>query len=326
MTGASRDPSPLPAARPRRKALKRLMIAAVALVLVLALVTVGVAFYVGWSLTHPARKAIEETPDRYGLAYTDVTFPSRGDGVTLKGWFIPARSEGKKGMTIVFAHGYRGNRTQPDVPGLAVAKALNAAGYDLLLFDFRGNGESEGSFTSVGQYETDDLLGAIDWVRQTGTPGQPVGVIGFSMGASTALMAAAAEPAVAGVVADSPFSNLKRYLEANLSVWSDLPQFPFTPLILALLPPVLDVDPAAVDPLSAVDRIYPRPVLFIHNEADDAIPYTESERMWQKHPDRFEFWKPAEGGHVGTYKTYPEDYIRRIVAFFDAAFLKRDTN
>lgn len=319
MANAPQASLSLPAARSRRRKLrKRLLVAAVALVLTVALATAGLAFYVGWSLTHPARKAIAETPDRYGLAYTDVTFPSRGDGVTLKGWFIPAGGD-KKGMTLVFAHGYRGNRTQPDVPGLAVARALAAEGYDLLLFDFRSNGESEGSFTSVGQYETDDLLGAIDWVRQTGTPGQPVGVIGFSMGASTALMAAAAEPAVVGVVADSPFSNLKEYLEANLSVWSNLPQFPFTPLILALLPPVLGVDPAAVDPLSAVDRIYPRPVLFIHNEADDAIPYTESEMMWQRHPDRFQFWKPAEGGHVGTYKTYPEEYINRVAAFFDAA-------
>jgi uncharacterized protein len=319
MANAPQASLSLPAAKSRRQTWRRrLLIAAVALVLAVAAGTSGLAFFVGWSLTHPARKAIAETPDRYGLAYTDVTFPSRGGAVTLKGWFLPARGD-KKGMTLVFAHGYRGNRTQPDVPALAVAQALAGKGYDLLLFDFRSNGESEGSFTSVGQYETDDLLGAIDWVRRTGAPGQPVGVIGFSMGASTALMAAAAEPDVAGVVADSPFSNLKRYLEANLSIWSNLPHFPFTPLILAIMPPVLGVDPAAVDPLSAVDRIYPRPILFIHNEADGTIPYTESEMMWQRHPDRFQFWKPAEGGHVGTYKTYPEEYISRVEAFFDAA-------
>jgi len=308
---------PAPASK-RNKALKRLLIGFVILVFLLFLATAGISFFVGWSLSHPDREPVSETPEKYGLAYTDVSFVSRDGETGLEGWLIPASGE-KKGKTIVFAHGYSRNRLQSDVPGLAVARGLSEAGYDLLLFDFRGSGESGGSFTSVGQYETGDLLGAIDWVRSTGTPGQPVGLIGFSMGAATALMAAAADPDVFAVVADSPFSNLKEYLEANLSYWSNLPNFPFTPMIMTLLPLALDIDPASVDPYNAVNAIYPRPILFIHNEEDKAIRYSESEKMQQRHPDRFELWNAGAGGHVGTYKTFPDEYIRRVTAFFDAA-------
>lgn len=303
----------------RRRTARRILAGVIAFVVILLLAVVGISFFVGWSLSHPEREAISDMPGSYGLDYTEVSFVSRDGETGLKGWLIPAAGAEKKGKTIVFAHGYSRNRLQSDVPGLAVAKGLSEAGYDLLMFDFRGSGESGGSFTSVGQYETYDLLGAIDWVRNTGTPGQPVGLIGFSMGAATALMAAAADPEVIGVVADSPFSNLKEYLEANLSYWSNLPNFPFTPLIMWLLPQALDIDPASVDPYSAVNDIYPRPILFIHNEEDKAIPYTESLKMQQRHPDRFELWNAGAGGHVGTYKAFPDEYIRRVVTFFDSA-------
>jgi fermentation-respiration switch protein FrsA (DUF1100 family) len=300
----------------KKRRWKTALTAALCVLLVAVIAVVGISFYVGWQLTHPAREPIKETPGDYGLDYTEVDFASRADGVPLKGWFVPAAG-GNKGLTVIMAHGYRNNRAQQNVPGLQVAERLSKEGFDLFMFDFRGHGESGGKFVSVGQHEMKDLLGAIDWVRQQGTPGQPVALLGFSMGASTSLMAAAAEPAVAGVVADSPFSNLYEYLQENLSVWSNLPNFPFTPTILAIMPPLLDVDPKAVDPRSAVDDIYPRPILFIHSVEDGSIPYTESERMWQRHPDRFQFWKADSGDHVRVFKTSPEEYMERVTAFLN---------
>jgi len=300
----------------RRSAWRIALVALLILVLLAVLAVAGISFYVGWQLTHPERKPVAETPRDYGMDYKEVEFFSREDAVPLKGWFVPSSGSGK-GLTVVIAHGYRNNRTQENVPGLAVARELSRAGYDLFLFDFRGHGESGGTFTSVGQHEQKDLHGAIDWVRKQGRPGQPVALLGFSMGASTSLMVAAADPEVAGVVADSPFSNLYEYLQENLSVWSDLPDFHFTPTILAIMPPLLDVDPASVDPLTAVNRIYPRPILFIHSVEDGSIPYTESERMWRQHPDRFQFWKADAGDHVKVYETYPREYIERVTAFFD---------
>lgn len=77
------------AARPRRKPFKTVLLALILLVVFLLLVSVGVSTYVGWQLTHPARKALADSPDRYGLAYTPIQFPSRTQDVTLEGWYIP---------------------------------------------------------------------------------------------------------------------------------------------------------------------------------------------------------------------------------------------
>lgn len=299
--------------RKTRKWIKYLIWGVSVLLILALLVCIGISAYVGWNLTHPEREPITSSPADYGLAYEDVTFPSRDGEVNLKGWFLPAEIEAK--MTLIMAHGYEHNRQNSGLPALEFAKPLVAAGYQLLLFDFRNSGESEGDMTSVGQFEKQDLLGAIDWVKQHYN--QPIGLIGYSMGASTALITAAEAPEVVGVVADSPFNNLRNYLEDNLSIWSDLPNFPFTPLIMTIIPPLTGMDPDEVDPLSSVDQIYPRPVLFIHGDGDDAIPYQHSEAMYQKHPDVFTLWIPKGAGHIEGYNMYPEEYTEKVIQFFD---------
>jgi len=291
---------------------KRFALIIIALVVLAIAACSGISIFVGWSLTHPLRKPLDDSPDHYGIAYDSVEFPSRQGGIVLKGWFLHAAKPG--GTTLIMAHGYSGNRLEKGLPALSLAKSLTEAGYPVLMFDFRNSGESGGKLTSVGYYEQEDLLGAVDWVKDH-FPGR-IGLIGFSMGGTTALLAAAREPDIVGVVADSPFSNLKTYLQANLPVWSHLPAFPFTPLIMTLLPPATGIRPEKVDALSAVDRIYPRPVLFIHSRDDKAIPYTESRKLWEKHKDRFIYWETSKAGHVGSYALQPEEYANRVLAFF----------
>ncbi|SFL11968.1 Alpha/beta hydrolase family protein [Paenibacillus sp. 1_12] len=303
------------AARPRRKPITTVLLGLILLIVILFLVSVGVSTYVGWQLTHPERKALTDSPDRYGLAFTPIQFPSRSQDVTLKGWYIPATTEPTPDkLTIIMAHGYRENRLQSGAEAIKLTKALTAQGFDVVMFDFRSSGESGGSLTTVGYLEKGDLLGAIDWVRAQ-HPGR-IALHGFSMGAATSLLAAADEPDIAGVVADSPFNHLTRYLEDNLPVWSHLPSFPYTPLILGILPPLTNMDPDQVDALSAVDRVYPRPVLFIHSIEDGSIPYSNSEAMWAKHKDRFQIWQTTGKEHVRSHAKFAKEYEEKVIAFY----------
>jgi pimeloyl-ACP methyl ester carboxylesterase len=283
-------------------------------VLLIFIGCIAISAYVGWQLIHPVRRSIDDSPETFGLAYRDIEFPSRTKDAVLKGWFLPAAKQ-DSAMTLILAHGYAGTRLEKGLPALALAASCVEAGYHVLMFDFRNSGQSSGNLTTVGFLEKYDLLGAVDWVRDH--VGSRIGLIGFSMGGTTSLLVAAEEPEVLGVVADSPFSQLKPYLRHNLSVWSRLPKFPFTPLIMTILPRLAKMDPSRVDALTAMDLIYPRPVLFIHSQDDMAIPYTQSEAMWSKHQDRFEFWKTAQAPHVGTYKLQSQAYTSRVLAFFE---------
>lgn len=303
-------------ARGRRK--KMWLWTTAGLLLFVILACAGIATYVGWQLTHPKPAALDDSPDRLGIAYENVQFKSRGDQMNLKGWFLPGKpidSDRSEKPRIIIAHGYNTNRLQKSAEALDLAKHLTDRGYSVFMFDFRNSGESDGNKTTIGFEEKYDLLGAIDWMKAN-HPGK-IALLGYSMGASTSLIAAAEEPGVSGIVADSPFNHLGLYLKDNLSVWSNLPQFPFTPLILGILPKLIGVDPDQVDGFAAVDRIYPRPILFIHSTKDASIPISNSESLWEKHKDRFEMWATSAEGHAKSYPPLKEEYVERVTEFLE---------
>jgi predicted alpha/beta-fold hydrolase len=172
---------------------------------------IALSIYVGWNLTHPERSLITETPAKYGLQYENISFQSRVDRLQMKGWYLPAKTP--NGTTIIVAHGYKKNRLQDDVPVISLAGQLIDRGYSMLIFDFRNSGESEGDVTSVGQFEKNDLLGAVDWVKKN--TNQQIVLLGYSMGGATSLLAAAEETEVQAVISDSAFNNLTAYLKDN---------------------------------------------------------------------------------------------------------------
>jgi fermentation-respiration switch protein FrsA (DUF1100 family) len=304
---------PAVAAKPRRKLWKRLAWILATVVLVMVLATFGVSYYVGWSMTHPARRAVKGSPADYGMKYTDVTFPAREDHLNLKGWLIPADAATDK--IVIFSHGYKGNRANIDA-ALPTMKALHDAGFTVLAFDYRDEGESDGSLVSVGFYEVRDLLGAVDWAAQHGY--DKIGVIGYSMGASTALVAAAKDDRIQAVVADSPFANLHDYLEDNLPVWSHLPNWPFTPEILWECRVLEGLDSRQVDPLDGLAAWKPRPLLLIAGTADDTIPMVNSQALYnvvKNNPDD-QLWIVDGATHVKAYNVNPQAYEAKVTSFF----------
>ncbi|MDF2724325.1 MAG: BAAT/acyl-CoA thioester hydrolase C-terminal domain protein [Paenibacillus sp.] len=273
----------------------------------------AISLFVVWKLMHPKRKPLNRTPEFEHMAYEEIMFWSRDQAVQLHGWFLPAAAKPK--MTIIFAHGYRDNRLIKHVYTLHLAKALVKQGYNAILFDFRNCGESGGTLTTIGLDEQQDVLGAIDWCKRHTK--QPIGLIGYSMGAATSLLAAAQSDDVAGVIADSPFSDLNRYLLDNLSVWSKLPKYPFSPLMVLAIRFIMRKNPQLVKPIASLQRIYPRPVLFIHGDRDSAIPYSNSAAMYRRHSDAFSLWQVAGASHIGSYRLYPQEYTDRVIDFFD---------
>jgi pimeloyl-ACP methyl ester carboxylesterase len=299
----------------RRAVSRGRIIIAGLLVIILALTAVfGISAYVGWNLTHPARQALDANPGTLGLKYQDIVFKSRVDGLTLQGWLIPAVGSRK---TVIFAHGYGENRLNNGVPILPIAKHLADTGYNVLMFDFRGHGESEGNLTSVGQYEVRDLLGAIDYVAAQPGLNEQIILFGFSMGASTAIMAASREPAVAAVIADSPFADLKAYLGENLSVWSGLPAFPFSRAFFIVTPLITGLKPGSVSPQGEIPLMNGRPLLLIHGDQDVDIPIANSESLLRAYPEAKLIRFPG-GTHVKNYQTNPVLYLEIVDTFLDS--------
>ncbi|MCU7667673.1 alpha/beta hydrolase [Bacillus thuringiensis] len=270
---------------------------------------VGLSLYVGLNLTRKKRRPIEDNPENHKLTYKDIEFKSLDGETNIKGWLLPTKEEPK--LNIIMAHGYGGNRHNAGF--IHLSKRLVPLGYQTLMFDFRNSGESEGKVTTIGAREKYDLLGAIEWIKTQND--KPIVLHGVSMGAATSILAAGMSQDVAGVIADSPYSDLKDYLKENLPVWTKLPAFPFTPLIMNTIPKIANIDVKEASPIQSLEAIYPRPVLFIHGNGDTKIPYTESEKMAALHPDAFEIWIPEGTDHVKGFLDYPKEYVKRITEF-----------
>ncbi len=290
--------------------LRRLLAVAVLFVVL----TGAVAYYVSWHLIHPARMPITKTPALYNLKYDSIRFPSRTDHLQLSGWLLPPAVASDK--IVIQAHGYRQNRSA-DEPALPLAAALHRADYAVLMFDFRGEGQSPGHEVTVGLFEQRDLLGAVDYARSLGY--RHIGIIGYSMGGTTALEVAARDPAVGATIADSPIANFYRYLQVHMPHWTHLPDWPFTAETLWEMRTFNNLNARLVDPEGSLRDFGQRPVLLIAGSDDTTVPMSNSQTLAAvlKHDKEASLWIVRGAKHVGAYAVAPQPYIRRVLDFFN---------
>ncbi len=283
-----------------------------ALILVVVIAILGISGFLAYSMTRVERVPIEGNPALLGLKYEDVSFSTMVDEVTLRGWYLPAQNSEQ---VIIMLHGQGGHRADPSIGMLNIASGLVEHGYNVLMFDLRGHGESDGNRMSAGCYERRDLLGAIDYVKGRGF--ERIGVLGFSMGAATALLTTAENSDIDAVVADSSFADLKDMMEPEFSKRTKFPKF-FLPPLLFMVKIMYGVDFTAVKPIDIVAEIAPRHIFFIHGKLDEVVPLEHAYRLQQasQNPQN-QLWVVPEAGHVRAYVTHPEEYMNKIIAFFD---------
>ncbi len=284
------------------------------IILALVVIFVGISGYLGYTMTRTARIPVAGTPASLNLMYEDVSFPSRNEKLTLRGWFLPAANSDR---VVIMVHGNGQNRNDPSIGTLDIANELVKHGFNVLMFDLRGYGESDGSTVSGGYYEKEDLEGAVNFVTTRGF--EQVGVLGFSLGAVTSLLSAAEDMDIDAVVADSSFADLNDIMGPEFAKRTRAPSFFLKP-ILFMIKVMFGVDFAAIRPIEAVPEIAPRPVFFIHGELDETIPVAHAYRLFEvsSNPEN-ELWVVTDAGHTKSFKIHPEEYIAKVTAFFDKA-------
>lgn len=255
------------------------------------------------------RIPLGQTPDSVGLAYENVCFPSRIDGTLLKGWYLP----GKRAITLIIINGGVQNRVDSETGTLEMSQDLVEKGYNILLFDFRGRGESEGQGYHLVNSER-DLGGAVDYLKQR-FPSRSIGLIGFSTGAAAAIIFASREK-VAAVVSDNCFASVTDSLTTKLAADWGVPR-----LIVRTIAPGLFLIARMlrgykkIDPVCRVADIS-CPILFIQGDADDLVPVSEAYRLHKASGNKLDdLWIVPNTGHTQAYHTNPAIYIERVTGF-----------
>jgi uncharacterized protein len=215
------------------------------------------------------------TPAYLGMEFEEIAVEA--PGASLPGWFIPAR-DGAPGPGVALIHGWESSRDRT----LPTAQFLHAAGFHLLTVDVRGHGANaaEELPVSAGEFGT-DATAAFEALlaRPEVTTGA---VAGHSMGGIGAILAAAADPRVAALVATSSPAEPYRLTRQTFR----LARLPIPDVIaypLALLTTRVYLRPrghsvAAISASRAIAR-YRGPVLLLHGDADDVVPISHLHRL-----------------------------------------------
>lgn len=243
-------------------------------------------------------------PDRRLRA---VAFRS-ADGIRLAGWY--GEPDGAAG-TIILCHGVPGSKR--DMAGLA--RALLDAGFGVLAFDFRNWGGSERTSVTLGYREVQDVLGAVAFVRQRAGPRHRIGVVGLSMGAAAAILAAAETPVIDAVVADSSYARLDRAVErVARRVWGPLASLAWR-RTRRLGERLVGAPLASVAPIDAIAKISPRPVLIIHGMQDRLTDVGDARALYGACGDPKSLWIVEQAGHARTRRVGTREYDRRVIGF-----------
>jgi alpha-beta hydrolase superfamily lysophospholipase len=241
-----------------------------------AIVAVGI--YIVETLTRPKRTATlydmyTISPFELGLPAEEIEFdPLYGDH-KVSGWYFPCP---QATTTIIICPGYRSKRA--DVLGLC--SHLWRAGHNVLTFEFYGHGAIVGKPVTLGYREINDFLGAVAYARQR-APQARLGVVGYSMGASVAIMGCARTNEVEALVSDCAFATHESAIAYAVHRTLHLPFVIFSWVTDLLLWWRAGYHFRQVEPLRDIGRIAPCPVLIIHGLKDSMVDPRDATRLYE---------------------------------------------
>ena len=282
---------------------RRLLVTGGALV---AVAVFALPLTVSYVVTHVGRAEVP-TAD-LGAPYENVKFET-SDGLTLKGWYI----ESKNGAAVISFPGRASSQKR--------AKMLADHGYGVLVYDRRGEGESDGDPNLLGWQGERDIHAAVKFVqsRPDVDPGR-IGGIGLSVGGEMMIEAAAESNALKAIVSEGGSGRSVRDELANPGgKWDETLAAAIVTAGTALS--TSDTPPA--DLRSLVAKI-DNPVFFVYGEKGQPTEKPANDEFYKVKRGPKEIWEVPGSKHMGGIEAQPAAYEERVVGFFDRWLLKQN--
>jgi|TARA_B110000914_G_scaffold225694_1_gene247178 fermentation-respiration switch protein FrsA (DUF1100 family) len=238
-------------------------------------------------------KTAPDVPSKYGYRYADVNFKSE-DGTKLHGWFLNPKLGVRSKGTIVFHHGNAGSVGYH----ITFVGWMVRAGYQVLLYDYRGYGKSEGEITRKGLVQ--DARAAVNYVKtRKDVDSKRLISFGHSLGGAKSLAALGEKmiPGVCGVVSFAGFASYEDMARriagetgANL-VTDDYSAWNF------------------------VGKISPVPVLIAHGTDDTTVPLSQGEKLFKKAREPKTFYRIPKGSHTRALFMNDGEYREKVLTW-----------
>ncbi|MFN3649191.1 MAG: alpha/beta hydrolase [Armatimonadota bacterium] len=273
------------------------LILALALVLLVAL---SGSWLLGSQLTRPVNQAVRLPSD---FPVKSVSIP--GSGHSIAGWWL---DQGDHSPVVLLLHPIRSNRSTM----LSRARLLVRHGFSVLLIDLQAHGETPGEAITLGWRESADVTAAVEWLRQR-APARPLGVIGWSLGGASVLLAPQPAPFDA-VVLEAVYPRVDGAVENRLRIRVG-PLAPlFSPLLVNQLPLRLGVSPGELEPIRALPKLG-APVLIVAGSRDQHTTPAESEELYRAAAPPKRLWMLEGARHEDFLGYDPAGYERNVVGF-----------
>ncbi|HEY9700909.1 MAG TPA: alpha/beta fold hydrolase [Allocoleopsis sp.] len=256
----------------------------------------------------PLKRTQAITPNDFGLSYETLDIEAE-KGLKLRGYLIHALNKKPYG-TIIQLHGI-GSCKENQIP-FAVFLAHN--NYNVVVYDQRAHGCSDGSYCTFGQYEKLDVTRFIDTISRR-FPKLPVGIHGSSMGGAVALQALAYDKRLKFGIIESTFNTLENVVEEYGYEYFKFRSRWLARRILSKAALIANFNPFEIKPVEACKEIE-QPILMAHGDMDEKIPihFNEDNFKALKSNDK-EFFVVKGANHNNVGDIGGEKYRQKILSF-----------
>ena len=287
----------------RRYAKPILTILGVLGAVVAGLILLAASFLADLATKIPPTARPSLNPSRMGLVCEEVELRTE-DGFRLTAWWMPTGKPERS--PIVILHGLGASKAHM----IDYILFAQEQGNPTLAIDFRGHGGSDPSLTSSGFYASRDAEAAMQFARQRGA-GDPV-LWGTSMGAVSALLAAARDGSAAGIIADAPFDTYRNTVLHHAKLFYGLSEFPLITLAMPMIESRVRFRVDEVDCLRAAEQIR-APMLVLAGEEDARMPPEMVKTIYDRAAGQKEFWIIPGEGHEN--RNFGQEFREKIADF-----------
>ncbi len=285
--------------RNRRRGIRRVLVGGFVFASAVLLVAAWIA---GTEATHAANRPIGLPPAE--LSAEQLTIASES-GKQIAAWYS---QQANSTATIILLHPIRGSRKSM----VERALMLRQHSYSTLLVDLQAHGESPGEHITMGHLERLDVQAAVRFLRAR-TPGQKIGIIGWSLGGASALLA---EVDVDAMILESVFPTFIRAVHNRVQMRLGFLHHALAPLLWLQFRPRLGISVRKLRPLDHIASLQ-CPVLILAGDVDQRCTVEESRKLFE-HAKEPKQWLLLEGArHEDLFRFDPETYSKSVLQFLD---------
>ncbi|WP_238905257.1 alpha/beta hydrolase [Clostridium sp. YIM B02506] len=258
----------------------------------------------------PAVTPIKTWLDEIG--YEDIEITSF-DNLKLRGYYLKANKPTDK--TAIIVHGYFSKAKEMSQYARFYYETL---GYNVLMPDNRGHGESEGDYIGFGWHDRKDYLQWIDYIIANINPKAEIILHGVSMGGATVLMTSGETLSgnVKAIISDCAYTSVKAELSYQMKRMYNLPSFPLvntTSLLTKIKAGYFFGEASAIKQVSKSNT----PTLFIHGDKDTFVPYEMVYELYEACSSEKDLFVVPNATHATAYREDKEGYEKKISDFLN---------